>query len=67
MKAISYLSWAAGVVAAAMIVMGIISLISNARPFGVNHLINYFHAANTFLLVVICCLIYKRVGQAEGK
>lgn len=67
MKAISYLSWAAGVIAAALIVIGVVALIFDLHPFGVNHIVNYFHIANSFLLVVICCLIYRRLGQAEGK
>ena len=67
MKVINYLTWAASVIAAAIVVIGIVALIFDLRPFGVNKAVNYFHVANTFLLVVVCCLIYRRLGQAEGK
>ena len=67
MKVTNYLAWAAGVIAGALIVVGILTLILQRRFFGVNNVINYFHAANTCLLVVICCLISRRLSQAEGK
>ena len=67
MKAISYLSWASGVIAGALIIIGCLTLVFRIQLFGVNHVINYFHAANSFLLVAICCLIYRRLGQVEGK
>ena len=63
MKAISYLSWAAGVIAAALMIMGVIALVFNVHLFGVNHIVNYFHMANSFLLATACCLIYKRLGM----
>ncbi len=67
MKLINYLSWAAGVVAGALIIVGCLTLIIQRPLFGVNHVINYFHAANTSILVLISCLIYKRLDQAGGK
>jgi len=67
MKLINYLTWAASVVAAVLIILGTIAYIFDVRVFGANKIINYFNLANTFLLVVICCLIYRRLGQVEKK
>jgi len=67
MKLINYLAWAASVVAAVLIILGTIAYIFDVRVFGGNKIVNYFHVANTFLLVVISCLIYRRLGQVEKK
>jgi len=67
MKLVNFLAWAASVVAAVLIILGTIAYIIDVRVFGANTIINYFNLANTFLLVVICCLIYRRLGQVEKK
>ncbi|MBA7536675.1 hypothetical protein ES705_28939 [subsurface metagenome] len=67
MKVLNYLSWAAAVIAAALIVLGTIAYISGFHAFGVVKAINFFHTANSFLLVVICCMLYRRAMQSEGK
>ena len=67
MKVINYLAWVASVIAGALMTIGTIAYIFPVRPFGAERVVNYFNVANTFLLVVICCLIYRRLDQAKGK
>jgi hypothetical protein len=67
MKTINFLAWAAAVVAAALMVCGTVAYIFDVRPFGADKPVNFFNVANSFLLVVICCLIYRRLNQAEVK
>ena len=60
MKALHLLAWVSGTVAGILIILGFIAYLSGASFFGVNHVVNYFHVANSLLLISICCLIYRK-------
>lgn len=63
MKYLVYLIWFFGIIAGLIILLGIIDFFFQAELIYVNHVINYFHVASTFLLVCICCtliLIWKK-------
>ena len=64
MKALKIITWVSGVIAGILIILAVLTLILNKHLFGVNHVINYFHAANSFLLVAICCQLYKPDGKS---
>jgi hypothetical protein len=58
MKIIEILVWIFGLLAGIVIILAVISLISGVKIFGVNHVVNLFHTANTFLLAAIGCTLY---------
>ncbi len=61
MKAFNLIAWIAGIIALIMILLGLLSLIPGVQLLGVNKVVNYFHVANSFLLVAIACLIKVRL------
>ena len=66
MKFLEYLVWGAGILAGSLIILGVVAFIFDIRPFGVNHVVNFFHVANSFLLMAICLtLILKRKGEKD--
>ncbi len=68
MKYLEYLIWIFGILAGLLMLLGAIDFMFGANLIVVNHVVNYFHVANSFLLVCICCAIYliwknKKEGQ----
>ncbi len=67
MKYLEYLTWISGILAGIFLLLGALDFFFDAELFKVNHDINYFHAANSMLLVCISCtlyLIYKQKKEA---
>jgi hypothetical protein len=60
MKYLEYLIWIAGIVAGLLMIFGIIAYFFEARVLGVNHVVNYYHAANSFLLMAICLTLFLK-------
>lgn len=68
MKALKGIAWVSGIVAGIIIIVAVIALIFKASFFGFVHIVNYFHTANTFLLLAICCtLSANSIGKEEEK
>jgi len=64
MKYLEYLVWILGIVAGLIILLGTIAFVFDVRFFGVNHVVNMFHVANSFLLLCIgIILILKRKSE----
>ena len=61
MKFYTIITWICGVAAALIILSGMISLVSGKIFFGLRHAVNYFHVANSLLLLAILCLLAKQV------
>lgn len=60
------LTWASGIIAGLLILFGCIHFFFTRAAFlGVNHAVNYFHVANSFLLMAICIQLYLRNQKAE--
>jgi hypothetical protein len=66
MKLFVAVAWSCGILGALIIITGTISLISGITFFGLRHVVNYFHVANSILLLGILsvlahqgCLIKK--------
>jgi hypothetical protein len=57
MKFFTIVSWICGIAAALIILTGAISLVSGQIFFGLRHAVNYFHVANSILLLAILCLL----------
>jgi hypothetical protein len=60
MKALQLIAWIAGAIAVILVLIGTAAYIFDFRLFGVNHVINYFHVANSYLLVAILSLLLKK-------
>lgn len=63
MKYLEYLIWIAGIVAGLLMIFGIIAYFFGIGILGVNHVVNYFHAANSFLLMAICLTLFMRCKE----
>jgi hypothetical protein len=57
MKFFTFVAWICGITAALIILAGSISLVSGRIFFGLRHAVNYFHVANSILLLAILCLL----------
>ena len=60
MKYLEYLIWIAGILAGLLMILGIISFIFSVRFFGINHVVNYYHVANSFLLAAIGLILFLK-------
>jgi len=60
MKYLEYLVWIAGILAGALMIIGIIAFLFDVRPLRVNHVVNFFHVANSFLLMAICVTVFLK-------
>ncbi len=58
MKYLEYLIWIFGILAGLLILLGSIDFLFGANLIPVNHVVNYFHVANSFLLVCIFSTLY---------
>ena len=58
MKYLEYLIYIFGILAGLAILLGAFDFVFDIELFKVNHDINYFHAASSFLLVSISCILY---------
>ena len=57
MKILKGIAWSSGIIAGIILILGTIAFILSIQLFGFKQLVNYFHAANTFLLIAICCTL----------
>jgi len=57
MKFFTAVAWVCGILAAAIIIFGIIALFLGNNPFGIRHEANYFVVANSLLLLAILCVL----------
>ena len=67
MKYLENLIWVSGSLAGLIMLLGAIDLIFEVDLIPVNHVINYFHVANSFLLVSICCALYLILKHKKGE
>ena len=66
-KLLHILSWTSGTVAALLMLFGCIHFFFTPAAFlGVNHAVNFFHVANSFLLLAICIQLYLRNRQTAS-
>ena len=57
MKALNWIGWISGGIGAIIILFASISLATGKNIFGFAHVVNYFQAANSFLLMAIALFI----------
>ncbi len=57
MKPLSIIAWISGGIGILIVIIAGISLLIGRNLFGFTHLVNYFHAANSFLLIAVVLLL----------
>jgi len=60
MKAINWIAWISAAIAAVIILLACISLLIGKGILGFNHAVNFFQAANSFLLLAIALFIVTK-------
>jgi len=60
MKAIRWIAWISAAIAVVIIILAGISLLSGKLIQGIEHGVNYFHIANSFLLLAIALFIVTK-------
>jgi hypothetical protein len=60
MKAIRWIAWISAAIAVVIIILAGVALISGKLIHGIEHGVNYFHIANSFLLLAIAMFIVTR-------
>jgi hypothetical protein len=60
MKLFKVVAWACGILAAIIIIVGSICLLSGKPFFGIRHMVNSFHVANSLLLMAILCVLARQ-------
>lgn len=66
MKTLNLLAWISGGIGVLIIIFAAVSLLIGRNLFGFSHLVNYFHAANSFLLTAIALsLAEKQAGSGK--
>ncbi|MBN2212830.1 MAG: hypothetical protein JW723_01185 [Bacteroidales bacterium] len=57
MKLMNWIAWISGVAAGIIVLQAFIDLLFKVNLFGVRNVYNYFHVANSLLLIAILCAI----------
>ena len=57
MKTLRWIAWILASLAALIIILACISLLISKSLFGIDHVVNYFHGANSVLLLAIALFI----------
>jgi hypothetical protein len=60
MKIFKIIAWISGIFASIVLIVGIISLLTGTTLLGIRHVVNYFHVANSTLLLAILCVLARQ-------
>lgn len=67
MKIFEFFIWIFGILAGVIIVLAAIAFIFGIQIFGVVHVVNMFHVANTCLLVAIGSTLFLQYWEKKNK
>ena len=67
MKYLEYLIWVFGILAGLVLLLAAIDFVFKVDVIPVNHVVNYFHVANTCLLICLCSTLYLIWNQKKGE
>jgi hypothetical protein len=65
MKALNWIAWISAAIAVVIILLACISLLMGKGIFGFNHAVNFFQAANSFLLLAIALFIVTQNANVK--
>jgi len=66
MKLLKIAGWISGGIGVLIIIFAAISLLIGKNLFGFVHLVNYFHAANSFLLTAIAMFLAPAICSKKN-
>jgi hypothetical protein len=67
MKILHWIAWISAAIGAVFILFGLIAIIDQEELFlGIRQIINYFHAANSFLLIAIALFIGTKKCECKN-
>jgi hypothetical protein len=61
MKTLHLIAWIAGIIAVILVLLGTVAYIFKLQLIGINHVVNFFHVANSYLLIAIVCILFKKI------
>ncbi len=67
MKALNWIGWISAGIGTIIILLAAISIIAGKNVFGFSHVVNYFHAANSFFLLTIALFIVVNRCECNRK
>jgi len=67
MKTPKWIGWITGGIGVIIILLAAISLLTGKNIFGFTHVVNYFHAANSFFLITIALFVVVYRCECNGK
>lgn len=65
MKGIIVAGWVSLGIGVIIVILAGISLLTGRNMFGFNHLVNFFHAANSFLLIAAALFLAPCIGSEK--
>lgn len=65
MKTLNWIGWISAGIGVIIVFLAVVSLLIGKNIFGFGHIVNYFHAANSFFLITIALFIV--VYRCENK
>ncbi len=63
MKNLNLFAWIFGIIALILMFLGFVDFLFSPKFLFVNHAINYFHVANSFLLLTICVVLLDKCKE----
>ena len=66
MKTLNWVAWISAAIAAVIILLACISLLIGRVIFGFSHAVNFFHAANSFLLLATALFIVTKKCECKS-
>jgi hypothetical protein len=67
MKALNLIGWISGGIGLIFILLGVISGLIGKNILPIQHVINYFHVANSFLLITVALFIVVNRCECNKK
>jgi len=66
MKVLYWIAWISTAIAALVILLALISVLIGKGFFGVNQAVNFFHIANSFMLIAIALFIVTKKCECNS-
>ncbi|MBN2460925.1 MAG: hypothetical protein JXB60_04905 [Candidatus Cloacimonetes bacterium] len=60
-----FLAWLFAIIAVILMIFGFIAFLIQNAFLGVNHAVNFFHVAISFLLLAMCCTMLGTCKKKE--
>ncbi|OFY62697.1 MAG: hypothetical protein A2V64_06510 [Bacteroidetes bacterium RBG_13_43_22] len=67
MKALNWIGWISAGIGAIIVLLAGISIVMGKNILGFSHVVNYFHAANSFFLLTIALFIVVNRCECNRK